>query len=343
MDKRVIFAVAGSGKTTCIVEALNENSKALLITFTINNYNNLKAKVIEEFGYLPQNIRIYTYFTFIYSFCYKPFFSLQNRTKGINYSPNRNKYASGIQRYIDIHKRLYSNRISKYIESNNIIDAVLRRIEKYFDYVFIDEIQDFAGNDFNFLKHLSRAETNILYVGDFYQHTYDTRRDGNANSTLHNDYESYKSKFEEMGLEVDTESLLRSHRCSPTVCEFITNNIGIDIYSHNEATTEVHHLTVENEINEILTSPEVVKLFYNKHYIYNLFSSNWGDCKGIDHYNDVCVVLNKSTSESYQNETLSTLKPVVKNKLYVACTRARNNLYIICERDFNEGYQRLYT
>ena len=37
MDKRVIFAVAGSGKTTYIINQLNVDSKAIIVTYTINN------------------------------------------------------------------------------------------------------------------------------------------------------------------------------------------------------------------------------------------------------------------------------------------------------------------
>ena len=343
MDKRVIFAVAGSGKTTHIIKELDESKRSLIITYTVNNYNNLKAKLIGKFGYIPQNIRIYTYFTFLYSFCYKPFCFLQYGTKGINFRPNKNKYAKDTQRYIDKYKRLYSNRISRFLDYNNIIDAILRRIVKYFDYIFIDEVQDFAGHDFNFLKHLSKANINILFVGDFHQHTYDTSRDGNVNSTLHDDYEIFRSKFEEMGLKVDTNSLLKSYRCSPTVCEFITGTLGIEIHSHNEKGTEVNLLTEPSEIIDIITSNEVIKLFYNIHYIYKLYSSNWGECKGIDYFNDVCVVLNKTTSDGYHNDSLLDLKPMVKNKLYVACTRARNNLYLLYEKDFKEQYSIVYA
>ncbi len=343
MDKRVIFAVAGSGKTSNIIEELEESKRALIITYTVNNYNNLNSKIISKFGYLPQNIRIYTYFNFIYAFCYKPFCFLQYGTKGINFNANKNKYARNTARYIDKYKRLYSNRISTFLEYNNIIDAVLRRIEKYFDFVFIDEVQDFAGHDFNFLKHLSKASVNILLVGDFYQHTYDTSRDGIVNSTLHNDYDIFKSKFEEMGLAVDTNSLLRSYRCSPTVCDFITNKLGIEIHSHNENGTQINLVKEPNDIRNIISSTEVVKLFYNKHYTYNLYSSNWGECKGIDHYNDVCVILNKTTSDKYSNDSLFELKPIVKNKLYVACTRTRNDLYFVTEIDFNEQYCGMHT
>ena len=46
MDKRVIFAVAGAGKTTYIVNRLSRGKRSLIITYTNANYNNLRKKII---------------------------------------------------------------------------------------------------------------------------------------------------------------------------------------------------------------------------------------------------------------------------------------------------------
>ena len=56
---------------------------------------------------------------------------------------------------------------------------------------------------------------------------------------------------------------------------------------------------------------------------------NWGASKGMDHFVDVCVVLNKSSFDLYKKSKLNDLNPQTKNKLYVACTRAHRNLYIM--------------
>ena len=77
--------------------------------------------------------------------------------------------------------------------------------------------------------------------------------------------------------------------------------------------------------------PFIVKLFYQKHYSFNCFSKNWGDSKGIDKYDDVCVVLNKNTEKLFKNNELHKLNPLTRNKFYVACTRARGNLHFISE------------
>lgn len=332
MDKRVIFAVAGSGKTTYLINQLNLENRFLLITYTNNNVHNLKTSIIKKFGYFPENIKLYSYYTFLYSFCYKPFLSMGLATKGINFEPNLNKFAKKDSRayYIDENNRLYSSRISKLlIELNEIPQQVTERINKYFDYVFIDEVQDFGGNDFNLLKLISKAEANQLYVGDFFQHTFDTSRDGNVNSTLHDNFDNYKSQFEKMGLTLDFQTLSKSYRCSPTICKFITEQLQISIESHRSDETAI--IVIDNAENavSIFSNPTIVKLFYREHYKYDCFSRNWGDSKGEDKYYDVCVVINKTTMALYNKGKLSELAPTSMNKFYVALSRTKNNLYLI--------------
>ncbi len=331
MDKRVIFAVAGSGKTTYILSQLSLEKRSIVITYTNNNIKNLKNGIIEKFGFFPNNITLLPYFSFIYSFCYKPFLSYKYKTKGINYKPNPNRFAkqSDLDYYIDSNKRIYSNRISKILEKTGEISNVNSRLEKYFDCLFIDEIQDFAGNDFNFLKTITKANIDILFVGDFYQHTFDTSRDGIINKNLHNNLDDYKSKFGDMGLEIDITTLSNSYRCSPSVCEFITNNLKIEINSHKQEKTEVRLVDNEDEAIVIYKNKKVVKLFYQEHYKYDCLSRNWGDSKGENHYNDICVVLNKKTMSSYNKNRLDELPSQTKNKLYVACSRANNNIYFV--------------
>lgn len=330
MDKRVIFAVAGSGKTTYILDQLSLKKRSLVITYTNNNLMNLCTGILKKFGYLPENIRLQTYFTFLYTFCYRPLLSLEFKTKGINYERNPNQLVRQTRKeyFFDKHRKIYSNRIAKFLEVRGVLDEVNLRISKYFDNLFIDEIQDFAGHDFNFLKSIAKTDIEMTFVGDFYQHTFDTSRDGSVNKSLHNDYTRYKACFADMGFDVDVKSLERSYRCSPTICEFITKNIGIEIYSHRNDETKVCLVETQEQADKIFYDRSIVKLFYQEHYRYECYSNNWAKCKGENKYNDVCIVLNSTTLNSFKEE-LYKLSPQTKNKLYVACTRSRNDLYFV--------------
>ena len=77
------------------------------------------------------------------------------------------------------------------MEKAKTIEDIRSRIETYFDEFIIDEIQDIAGRDFHLLEALMSTNVNMLFVGDFYQHTFDTSRDGNVNQSLFDDKATY--------------------------------------------------------------------------------------------------------------------------------------------------------
>lgn len=340
MDKRVIFAVAGSGKTTFIVDSLSRDKRSLIVTYTVGNYNNLVHKISEKFnGNWPENITVMRYFTFLYRFCCKPFLADILKIKGICYekNPNNRLRQSEKSYYITSSGYIYSNRLALLlIESAGLMDALKRRLEKYFDEFVVDEIQDIAGRDFSFLEQLMTANMNMLFVGDFYQHTYDTSRDGNANKNLFDNFFKYETRFTKQGFLSDKTSLVKSWRCSPDICHFITKNLGIEIYSNwnteiNNDTSDIIFVSDQNQIKSILANPNIVKLHFQSSSKYGLSHRNWGDTKGEDHYQDVCVLLNKTTAEKYNAGKLLELAPSTKNKLYVAITRAHGKVYLINE------------
>ena len=340
MDKRVIFAVAGSGKTTRIVSTLDLERRFLLITYTDSNLLNLRRKIIERFGFFPANIVLYSYFTFLHVFCYKPFLQMRMRTKGINFDQPP-QWTQRLQRtadafYVDSHRRLYHNRIAKLLDNKGVVGDVTRRIEKYFDMVCVDEVQDIGGYDFELLTAICGSDINMLLVGDFYQHTFVTSQDGTKNKNLHADYEKYKKRFEKAGLAVDTTSLEKSYRCSQTVCNFIRELLGIDIYSHSDRATNVAILERQVDADRLHACGVTVKLFYQEHHKYGCHSQNWGNSKGADHYQDVCVVLNGTAYRALTTGTMGTVSPQTRNKLYVACSRPRGNLYLIPDQMFKK-------
>lgn len=341
MDKKLILAVAGAGKTTLLLNKLNENDRFLIITYTKSNYEDIKRKIVNKFSYIPNNIKIYTYFVFLYNFCFKPFeinlYPNKNiKTKGMEFKRiTDNKFKeTKIAYYMNTKsKKMYSSRLAKLCNKEKMFCKIKHRIEKYFDYLFIDEIQDLAGNDFNFINSLIRCNINLIYVGDFYQHTFDTSRDGKVNKNLHKSFEKYIGKFQKSNkdLNIDLHSLEKSIRCKKEVCKFIRDNLNIKIYSYSDSSNAiVREVLNDEEIKQIMYDNNIVKLFYQNSKEYNGKVENWGNSKGAT-YKDVCVILNKKTYSLFESNELKKLAMATKNRLYVACTRTENNLYFIEE------------
>lgn len=338
MDKRVILAVAGSGKSRTIIDKLDENIRALVVTYTDLNTKQLKQRIINKFGYIPNGIKVYSYFSFIYAFCFRPICGYELKTKGLvflNPLPQHIQRSQKTRRlhWMNGHNRLYSNRVAKLLIEAGAIDEVIARIDKYFDLICFDEVQDFASNDFNFICKLVSSTKEILLVGDFYQHTFDTSRDGSTRKNLHSNYENYCKELLKVGFDIDENVLSKSYRCSPTVCNFISQEMKISIDSYRTDNVDIRFIDDDLEITSIFNDDSIIKLFYQKSSRYIGNTANWGAVKGTDEYNDVCVALNPKTSKAYREKKLHELSAITLNKLYVACSRPNGNLYFIDEKN----------
>jgi len=337
MDKRVVFAVAGAGKTSLIINKVTMDSRCLIITYTDNNTAQLKSRILKKLGSIPNGVRIYSYFSFLYAFCYRPILGYDLKTKGINFDYPLPKYAEFSKvnertHYIDKNERIFSNRISKILINSKVMPKVLERITQFFDSVYIDEIQDLSGNDFNFVCELAKLDTTVTLVGDFYQHTFKTSIDLNIQKSLHDSFDAYCGKLKKAGYEIDLDTLSRSYRCPPAVCSFVQDQLGINIGSSKSSEVEVRMLDCPEEIASIYTNDSIVKLFYQSSNKYIGNTDNWGNTKGVDDYIDVCVVLNPNSYKAFKLGQLASLAAITRNKLYVACTRANGNLYFVEEK-----------
>ena len=318
-----------------LVNELDLRTRVLLITYTDNNCTEIRRRVIAKFGHLPENITVNTYFTFLNSFCYRPLLLAELRTTGISF--DRPSDYSNVQkvtsraRYVTAGGRIYHARMAKALDAQGCVTDLQRRIERYYDKICVDEVQDFGGHDFNLLKQIVKANVEVLLVGDFYQHTYSTSADGNVNRGLHDSYERFKDGLRHAGLTVDTTSLVKSHRCSTNVCSFIRDHIGVDIHPAIERASNVCIIEDRATAEQMHARADTVKLFLKEHYLYSCHSQTWGSSKGQDHYQDVCVVLNATSWKQYGDRDLAGLAALSRNKLYVACSRARGDLYLMPE------------
>lgn len=152
MDRRLILAVAGSGKTTFLINTLDLDKRYLIVTYTENNVAHIRRCIINKFGYIPTNIKLLSYFQFLIHICYRPFLKDRCNAKGITWRMPENwtLYKKGQLHYMTSYQYLYHNRIAK-LCATTCKDMIKDRIEKYYDYFMFDEVQDLGSHDFNLI------------------------------------------------------------------------------------------------------------------------------------------------------------------------------------------------
>ena len=163
-------------------------------------------------------------------------------------------------------------------------------------------------------------------VGDFYQHTFDTSRDGRTNENLHKKYDNYQKRLLDAGFEVDANTLSVSYRCGPEVCSIINNKLGIKILP-KKGPTRTQRINDDVTAQKIVSDNEVIKLFRESSRKYKCRSDNWGNSKGLE-YKKVCVVLDGNGAKAVDNGD-ENLAPQTRNKLYVALTRGSDYVYLL--------------
>lgn len=171
MNNKLLLAGAGTGKTTYIInEALKNEERILITTYTIKCKAEIKSKIISLLGYIPNNVIVQTWFSFLLEHGIKPYKKDLNIKKingicfvegksGLRYF-NKNKYPiyygeKDFQKYyFDDNNRVYTDKISKLVLRINAASngLVFERIRKVFKKIYIDEVQDLVGYDLEIIK-----------------------------------------------------------------------------------------------------------------------------------------------------------------------------------------------
>lgn len=163
---KLLIAAAGSGKTTHIINEVMHNlpSKVLITTFTQANEQSIRRKLIEaNKGCVPSNVTVQTWFSFLIEHGVKPYQYWDERVMGMELvstaSGLRYKMKNGTPVYwgeADFYKYffnsgmdVYSDKLAKLVVNCNEKSGgyVIKRLEKIFSHIYIDEVQDMAGWD----------------------------------------------------------------------------------------------------------------------------------------------------------------------------------------------------
>lgn len=253
-NNKFIIAVAGSGKTTFLVnEALkNLDEKILITTYTEANEAEIRKKIMQKKNCIPPNITVQTWFSFLLQHGVRPFQGSVNDIlweqdiKGMLLSEGKSagkKDNNGDlllingypqywgeeyfrKHYFSSNWKIYSDKISKFVYNiNNITNGdVISRVTRIYSQVFIDEVQDLAGFDLELIKALFKSSSKVLLVGDPRQVTYFTHHsrkhkkkygNGRVKEFLQDNCKSLLSDN-----SIDEATLKKSHRNNKSICDF---------------------------------------------------------------------------------------------------------------------------
>ena len=371
MAKCMILAVAGAGKTHHICHNLERDKKNLVIAFTHENVKNLRYELREAFGECPELTDVMTFDSFVYRFAVRPYMpSILNHFTNAGFRPDgitikdpppqrlkrKDKFGKNcyfpnpayvkkdhLQHYVDEYKRLYCNTLCELVMAvgsgkKALIKKIAAGINRCYDSVSIDEFQDFREYEFDFVLGLAKELDNVVLVGDFYQHSVAAMKNSGKpfeKGTTSITYDQFVEQMKKSGFSVDTTSLVRSWRCSPSVCSFVSRKLHIAIESHGKSSGRAR-MVADDELDSVFADKDIMKLV-NMNASQQVFGPccNWSYSKG-DTYEKVCVILTDETSAILEDDYEYSLKSsITRNKLYVALTRTKGDLFLVSKRQLD--------
>jgi superfamily I DNA and RNA helicases len=361
MNNKLIVAAAGSGKTTHLIEeALKiENKKVLITTFTEANKNEIRKKFFDLKGYIPSNITIQTWFSFLIQHGVKPYQSilynhkvkgllLVNQKSGLHFYTKSKKpiyYGENdpSNHYFNKSQLIYSDKLAKFVvKVNELTDGrIVKRIEKIYSSIFIDEVQDFSGYDLEIIKSLFASNSNILLVGDPRQVTYHTHYEekykkysnGNIIEFINEECSSYS-------VEIDNISLNKTYRNNKSICYFA--NFIFPNFKPCEAIEQLltgHDgvfFVSKTDVDKYLAKYKPMQLRDTSRRKVNIDYPviTFGSSKGLT-FERVIIYPTDNMIQWFFDHNKE-LKNQSRSKLYVAITRAKYSVAIVFDNNKNQ-------
>ena len=354
---KLIIAAAGSGKTTFLVnESLTIQNKTVLITtFTEANEREIKRKFIEINGFIPSNVTVQTWFSFLLQHGVKPYqnyvyegavkgLMLVNQRSGIKYRYKGNPVYFNAETETKEHffnnsMQIYSDKLAKFVvfENEKSSGLVIDRLSKVFDYVFVDEIQDLAGYDLSIIKYLVESPINLIMVGDPRQVTYHTHEEAKWSKYSEGKIKEFLvDNLEPDAVEIDEKSLNVSHRNYKDIC-ILANRLYPDMpscaYGEQEETSDKGVFIVkEDNVDAFLQEYNATQIRHNIRTKTNPNNEviNMGNSKGLTR--ESVLIYPTKDMENWIFNNSQPLKFETKSKFYVAITRAQKAVGIVTKK-----------
>lgn len=339
----VVIAAAGSGKTRrLITEALADaNARVLTTTYTRENLSEINARLWQTAKGKRNQVTALTWFEFLLREAIKPYQSYKTdilRIQAINFITEKPPYSnrSDFNRYyLDKGSNVFSDAVADlaYTLNNESGGKVIRRLERLYDLILIDEMQDLAGWDLEFVEVLLKSKIRIVMVGDPRQAVYSTNRSPKNSQYRGTKIVEWVANRMKKG-QCSRTLLSVSHRCNQSICDFADG-----LYSGLDATTSGNterieandvHLVHRDDVDAYRLRFKPQALRWSKATTKaGQDALNFGEVKGREFPR--VLIYPTSTILNYI-ERGDALKDVSRAKFYVAITRAQHSVGIVTDK-----------
>jgi DNA helicase II / ATP-dependent DNA helicase PcrA len=328
-----VLAAAGSRKTEQIVElALGAtDGRALITTFTNENQRHIISRIEHKAGTIPSHITVMGWFSFLIAQCAKPYQrTLTNAPlliKGLNFKGRKNRFTkkSDPRYFLDRNSDLYRDGVPEFVVLLNekTHGAVVKRLERIFKHIYVDEVQDLCGYDLDVLDLLLGSAIKVTLVGDLRQHTLTTNI-GPRNKKYRG--VGLADWIAERSNSCTLETRECNYRCNQAICDFA------DAIYPNMPNTKSTGVALTGHDGIYLIEWDDVEEYFKEHYPVTVLRHDKNvDTKGLPAMNiglakgstfdRVIIFPTKPMLRYLQDKDETKLK--APERLYVAVTRAR--------------------
>ena len=369
-ENKLLIAAAGAGKTTYLVEeAFRHGGNVLITTFTQENEQEIRNKFVSKYGFIPSNVTIQTWFSFLLQHGVKPYqgacqcdlfekhingIILVNKQSGVKYHlKNAQKtpvlYKEDVEFekcYFNKEMRLFTDKLARFVvrADKNSHGKVIDRLSRIYPTIFIDEVQDLAGYDLELLKMLYHSNSTVVCVGDPRQVTYYThweRMNKPYRNGMIKKYVEEKCNKRDH-IMVDETTLALSHRNNQSICDF-SSTIYPTLPKVNPCMcARCHPVGVEHQgvflvkscdAEAYLAKYHPLQLRHNVRIATNINypSQNFGQSKGRTYAR--VIIYPTEDMRSWLKNRNAKLADETRAKLYVAVTRARYSTAFVVPDD----------
>ena len=226
-DNVAIIAAAGSGKTQTLINRVlgRPHERALMLTYTLQNQLQIEQRLHQTVSGVPSHARVAGWMSFLLSDGIRPYqhavLNVIDRVRGLNFEGTPHEYTkrSTPAYYVNRGGDAYGRNLADFacVANEKSGGEVIRRLEAIYDHIYIDEVQDLAGYDLDFLDLLFASDIAITLVGDPRQCLLATTR---APKNKKYRGEGLLTWLDERADVCTREDQPESRRCHQDICDF---------------------------------------------------------------------------------------------------------------------------